>query len=130
MCPLNYGSWCLNPGFYGSAPLDMHFHPLSTTETNCHCSAASNCLRRSSHKEEQRPTTAAQRPSTVSGDHLSKKLQLLTISCQQASRALLKLGKRPKKLAGQGQPPSTSRRLSPHTSRPQCPTDMTNLVDC
>ena len=106
---------------------------LSTTETNCHCPAATNCLRRSSPKEDQRPTAATQQPPTVSGDNLPKKVfshwQYLTNKPIYLCSSLGRDSRNWRHLRS-SQPPSTSRKLSPHPSRPQYPTDMTNPVDC
>ena len=49
-------------------------------------------------EEEERPTAATQHRQTVSRRPSHNEFQPLTISCQQAHTALLKLGKRPKKL--------------------------------
>ena len=109
---------------YTHNPLHKPFHPFVDNRDQL---VAANCLRRSSPKEQQRPTAAAQQPPTVSGDHLPKKFQPLTISHEQACTTL-KLGKRPKKLeAPQVKPTSKHlKKTHPHPSRPQHPTDSTN----
>ena len=84
----------------------LHSHSLHKpfthvdTETNCHHSAAANCLRRSSpqEEEEERPCTTTQQLPTISRRPSPREVQPLMISCQQAHTALLKLQKRPKKL--------------------------------
>ena len=121
---------------YSLAPCVSPF-PHVDTETNHHCSAADNCLRRSSlrekeEEEEERQTTTAQYLPTISKRPSPSKVQPMMISHQQACAALLKLGKRPRSWRNprSSELITSRRRLSLTINKSHCLANLTNPVDC